>query len=63
MLVGKLPWLAERGQQNFRPFMNFRRGEYLYHAAAAAQLLPHLADAEQTEAALQRHPLVRTRGK
>jgi hypothetical protein len=28
-------------------------------AAAAAQLLPHLADAEATEAALQRHPLVR----
>jgi hypothetical protein len=43
--------------------MNFRRGEYLYYAAAAAHLLPHLADAEATEAALQRHPLVRTRGK
>jgi prophage antirepressor-like protein len=28
-------------------------------AAAAAQLLPHLADAEATEAALQRRPLVR----
>jgi TPR repeat protein len=28
-------------------------------AAAAAQLLPRLADAEATEAALQRHPLVR----
>jgi hypothetical protein len=28
-------------------------------AAAAAQLLPLLADAEVTEAALQRHPLVR----
>ncbi len=27
--------------------------------AAAAQLLPLLADAEATEAALQRHPLVR----
>ena len=27
-------------------------------AAAAAQLLPRLADAESTEAALQRHPLV-----
>jgi TPR repeat protein len=27
--------------------------------AAALQLLPHLADAEATEAALQRHPLVR----
>ncbi len=26
--------------------------------AAAAQLLPRLADAEATEAALQRHPLV-----
>jgi hypothetical protein len=28
-------------------------------AAAAAQLLPRLADAEATTAALQRHPLVR----
>ncbi len=28
-------------------------------AAAAAQLLPRLADAEATEAALQRYPLVR----
>jgi hypothetical protein len=28
-------------------------------AAAAAQLLPRLADAEATKAALQRHPLVR----
>ena len=31
-------------------------------AAAAAQLLPRLADAEATEAALQRHPLVRGAG-
>ncbi len=34
--------------------------EMLHDArAAAAQLLPRLADAEATEAALQRHPLVR----
>jgi TPR repeat protein len=32
---------------------------FLYARAAAAQLLPRLADAEATEAALQRHPLVR----
>jgi hypothetical protein len=32
---------------------------FLYKRAAAAQLLPRLADAEATEAALQSHPLVR----
>jgi TPR repeat protein len=33
--------------------------EIFLDAAAAAPLLPHLADAEATEAALRRHPLVR----
>jgi TPR repeat protein len=35
------------------------RAEVAVDAAAAAQLLPRLADGEATEAALQRHPLVR----
>jgi uncharacterized protein len=46
-----------------KPFASCSLPDLVYEvfldAAAAAPLLPHLADAEATEAALQRHPLVR----
>ena len=55
-----LPQAPRFGPRDFphRVRRRVQRAERL-DAAAAAQLLPRLADAEATEAVLQRHPLVR----